>query len=140
MTISITIEDQPDTATIEALSNGLDEHNRRAVGPDPTQLIWVVSRDQEGVVVGGLRGVILWTWLLVDWLWVTPSARKQGLGSLLLRTGEQSARDKGCRSAFLNTFSFQAPDFYLKNGYEEFGRLEHFPGDHLRVWMCKRTI
>ncbi len=138
--IHISIETQPDQSTTEALSIGLDEYNHQNVGPNPTELVWVVGRNQEGVVIGGLRGVCLWTWFLVDWLWVETAHRRQGVGSKLLFAGEQAARERGCRNAFLNTFSFQAPSFYLNRGYEEFGRLENFPHNHVRFWMCKRNI
>jgi hypothetical protein len=37
---------------------------------------------------------------------------------------EIRARERGCHSAWLDTFSFQARGFYEKLGYEEFGRLD----------------
>jgi hypothetical protein len=50
---------------------------------------------------------------------------------------EGRARERGCHSAWLDTFSFQARGFYEKLGYEEFGRLE-YPPDHYRHFMRKR--
>jgi hypothetical protein len=40
--------------------------------------------------------------------------------------------------AYLDTFSFQAPDFYKKLGYEVFGELQDFPHGHQRYFMKKR--
>jgi hypothetical protein len=34
---------------------------------------------------------------------------------------EVHARERGCHSAWLDTFSFQARGFYEKLGYDEFG-------------------
>jgi hypothetical protein len=45
------------------------------------------------------------------------------------------ARERGCHSAWLDTFSFQARGFYEKRGYEEFGQLD-YPPDHHRH-LCR---
>jgi len=37
---------------------------------------------------------------------------------------ESIAVDKKCKLIYLNTFGFQAPEFYKKMGYELFGLLE----------------
>ena len=138
MDVRIELEDVPDQATQDALSDGLDRYNETHVGPDPSSPVWIVARNPDGAVIGGLYGVALWTWFLVDWLWVDDAARGSGLGSTLLRKGEQAAADKGCTDAYLNTFSFQAPEFYRQHGYFVFGELEGFPGGNSRFWMRKR--
>ena len=40
---------------------------------------------------------------------------------------EAEARKRGVRNVFLDSFSFQAPKFYAKLGYREYGRLKEFP-------------
>ena len=40
----------------------------------------------------------------------------------LVAEAERHGRDLGCHSAWLETFSFQAPDFYRRLGYHEFAR------------------
>jgi len=47
-----------------------------------------------------------------------------------------STKAYGCHGVFLDTHSFQAPD-YKKHDYKEFGRLEDFPPGHLRIWLSK---
>ena len=64
-------------------------------------------------------------------------SRDQGHGSRLLAAAEDGARRRGCRSAHLDTLSFQAERFYLKHGYTEFGRLPDLPVGHSRVYMRK---
>ena len=49
---------------------------------------------------------------------------------------EALARERGCHSAWLDTFSFQARGFYEKLGYQEFGRLD-YPPDHYKHFMRK---
>jgi len=57
----------------------------------------------------------------------------------LMGQAEGRARERGCHSTWLDTFSFQARGFYEKLGYEEFGRLDYPPG-HYRHFMRKRLI
>jgi hypothetical protein len=47
--------------------------------------------------------------------------------------------ERGCHSAWLDTFSFQAPEFYPKFGYREFGRLD-YPPDQQRIFFQKRLM
>ena len=46
--------------------------------------------------------------------------RKDDHGSTLLKEVEKIAKEKGCKLVHLDTFDFQAKDFYLKRGYEIF--------------------
>jgi hypothetical protein len=44
---------------------------------------------------------------------------------------------RGVRSICLDTFSFQAPAFYKKLGFKQFGKLKDFPKGHERIWLKK---
>ena len=72
-------------------------------------------------------------------LWVEAARRGQQLGTRLLRTVEQDARRRGCRQMHLMTFTFQAPAFYAKHGFEVVATLDDDPRDHknllLRKWL-----
>lgn len=54
--------------------------------------------------------------------------RKNGFGSKVLAAAELEAVRRGCQYAMLDTFTFQAPEFYAKVGYGVFGRLDSFAG------------
>jgi hypothetical protein len=41
---------------------------------------------------------------------------------------ESEALARGCHSAWLDTFEFQARVFFERLGYECFGTLDHYPG------------
>ena len=58
-------------------------------------------------------------WLFIHLLWVKEEERGKGIGRDLLRKAEEEGRAFGCRFAFVDTFEFQAPDFYVKEGYRE---------------------
>lgn len=68
------------------------------------------------------------------------SVRKAGYGSKLLEKMEQAAEKNACAFIYLDTFSFQAPDFYQKHGYEVFGTLDHFPEGVKQYFLQKRLV
>jgi ribosomal protein S18 acetylase RimI-like enzyme len=140
MSVEITLEDAPDEAVQNAVSEGLTRFNEARVGACPMTPIWVIARDADGVVVGGVQGVVSWKWLYLSMLWVDDPARGRGLGSTLLERAEKAAISKGCTNVFLYTFSFQAPDFYRRHGYEVFGELECFPEENHQFWMRKKLV
>jgi GNAT superfamily N-acetyltransferase len=76
-------------------------------------------------------------WLNVELLFVDEGARHKGVGRRLLETAEQKARELGARNATLNTFEWQARAFYLRQGYEEFGRIDNFIQGFYVAYMKK---
>ncbi|MCM3629760.1 GNAT family N-acetyltransferase [Paenibacillus glycanilyticus] len=96
-------------------------------------------KDETGKVIGGMLSTLCWNWIEVEILWVEESLRGQGYGTKLLDQIEQIAKEKGCTFIKLNTFSFQAPPFYLKNGYEQVAVFEEAPigSNH---YYFKKTI
>lgn len=136
----IEVVDMVDPATAATIETGLDRHNEAVIGPDTSRPGWAIARDEECKIAGGVKVVSIWDGLLIDWLWVAEDARRKGLGSKLMLAAEDLGRARNCTFAFLNTFSFQAPDFYEKLGYTEFGRLEEFPAGHARFWLRKSLL
>ncbi|MBV9718695.1 MAG: GNAT family N-acetyltransferase [Candidatus Eremiobacteraeota bacterium] len=136
--IVLTEESSPDEPTIRAFKEGVDDFNFAAAGPDGYAAFWIIGRDVSGAVRAGAHGSTSWEWLFLDWLWVHESLRHHGIGSDLMERAEKIAREQKCRGVFLNTYSFQAPRFYQRLGYEEFGRLADMPPGHTRIWFAKR--
>jgi ribosomal protein S18 acetylase RimI-like enzyme len=75
--------------------------------------------------------------LFIESLWDAEPLRRRGHGKQLVLTAEREAVQRGCRFAHLDTFSFQAPDFYRRLGYEVFGVLTGYAGGHSRYFMKK---
>lgn len=121
------------------LGRRLRQFNYGFVGEYPeSQPVWLSARDAQGRMVGGLRGYVFLYWLHIDLLWVDEVARTTGLGSELLKEAETKAKSLGAHSAKLDTFEWQARDFYAKRGYHEFGRLDnHTDGFYLAFMMKK---
>jgi ribosomal protein S18 acetylase RimI-like enzyme len=123
--------------TREAVLTGLSAHNASRVGPRNTEPLALSVRDDAGTIVGGLIGELKWEWLYVELLWLDDAHRGAGHGEALLAMAEQTARDHGAKGVFLGTMSIQAPGFYPKLGYREYGLLENYPvtGSNLHHFM-----
>jgi ribosomal protein S18 acetylase RimI-like enzyme len=70
--------------------------------------------------------------------WVEESRRRQGLGTKLLQAAEEEARRRGCTQIMLMTFSFQAPAFYERHGFEVVATIDNHPRGHRNFLMRKR--
>ncbi|MBC2773845.1 GNAT family N-acetyltransferase [Rhizobium sp. AQ_MP] len=93
--------------------------------------------DADGGFVGGLIGAYLQRWFFVKFLAVAPEARGRGIGAQLLARAEALALEDGLVGIYLDTFEFQAPRFYLREGYREIGRLPKVGDAPQRIWFAK---
>ncbi len=100
----------------------------------------LVAKDCSGELIGGVKGYTHWDWLFVSHLWVCEASRGSGLGTALVNRAEDLARKRNCKHAWLDTFSFQAREFYVKCGYQEFAKLENFPPGYSRHFLRKKLI
>ena len=130
------IEDDPDPERVRQLVSGLVAFNDSRAELENRQPLGVfVRRDDE--MIGGVDGYTHWRWLYVSHLWVHDDVRGEGVGSHLMSTIEARGRLRGCRGAWLDTFSFQAPGFYESIGYQPFGKLPDFPPGSRRHFLWK---
>ena len=121
----------------EAIYKGLLKYNLQRIEDKSAKDLGVYARETEGNIVAGLIGTTHGNWLLVKYLWVSESLRGKNMGSEILKQAESTARERGCRFAFLDTFSFQAPLFYQKHGYQEVFALEEYPLTGKRYYFTK---
>ena len=123
----------------EAIGGGLTDFNTQQAGDDDGKNLCFVLQSPAGEIVGGVIGATYWNWLYVNLMWIREDLRGHGYGQHLLTAAEDEAKKRGVAYAYLDTFSFQAPGFYQKLGYQEFGRLEDFPPGHTRYFL-KKTL
>ncbi|WP_459481657.1 GNAT family N-acetyltransferase [Clostridium saccharoperbutylacetonicum] len=123
-----------DEATI--FKNLLEYNLARIEDKNPKDL-GVYLEDEKGEMIGGLIGNTHGNWLTIKFLWVSEKMRGQSIGSKLLKKAEETAKERGCKYVFLDTFSFQAPEFYKKYGYEEKFVLEEYPIEGKRHYYTK---
>ena len=119
-----------------AVIKGLEAANAGRLGKVEFRPLTVTLRE-SGRIIGGLVGETFLGWLYVSALWVAEGHGRQGYGRRIMETAEAEARRRGVKNAYLDTLSFQAPDFYAKLGYREFGRLADFPAGYDRCWLAK---
>lgn len=118
-----------DAALDARLSEELDAYNFAAVGRSDLKELTVKVKRPDGSLVAGLSG---WTWGTsagIGMVWVDADERRSGWGARMLAAAEAVARERGCRQMLVSSFTFQAPDFYRRNGYIEFARSENLPVD-----------
>lgn len=104
----------------------------------PIGAFCVLIHDDAGQTIGGVWTRIHFNWMFVSLLFVPEHLRGAGIGRELMARVETRARDHGCIGIHLDTFSFQAPDFYRKLGFEEFGVIENYPDAASRHFLLKR--
>jgi ribosomal protein S18 acetylase RimI-like enzyme len=137
-TLTLTLEDDPPKEDARFVVDSLVAFNRSRA-PDPAwDHLRFFLRDEQGAIHGGLLGEIYFGWLYVSILWVAEAHRGGGWGQRLLARAEAEGAARGCHSVWLDTFSFQAPGFYQKLGYEVFGTLDDYPPGHTRYFLRKR--
>lgn len=135
--MKIAIEITPAPMDEQVVWRGLRHHNEQYVSGAGDTTFAVFLRDQQGTICGGILAKAGRGWLHINALWVDPSAQGQGYGTQLMAAAEAEALRRGCHSAYLDTFSFQARPFYERCGYEVFGTLDDFPAGHQRFFMRK---
>jgi GNAT superfamily N-acetyltransferase len=123
---------------IQSVINGLDEFNESIVGKDNHKALNLIIKDESGKIIAGLIGGTYWGWLYVDRLWVDKSYRKKGIGKSLLEKAENEAKRRGCLNAHLDTMSFQALEFYKKQGYIVKCEIEDIPRGYSKYHLIKQ--
>ncbi len=125
-------------AVSRELWKGLVKFNREQAGPINYTRTVLSVRDRKGRLLGGLILQSYWRESYIELLWLSDEARGRRLGSKLIKEAERVARRRGSRLIHLNTFSFQAPGFYRKQGYRRFGGMSGSPDGESRHFFVKR--
>lgn len=137
--MSLTIRNTTDQLeeTEQRVTATLDAHAEDIGHPFVAERFSLEAWDGD-TYLGGLIARMVQEWVFLALLSVTDAARGRGIGRELIAALEDTAREKGATGIWLDTFSFQAPDFYRKLGYEEFGHLPDSPAGYTRYFFRKR--
>ncbi|WP_026888842.1 GNAT family N-acetyltransferase [Clostridium beijerinckii] len=126
---------------VELIIDKLVDYNLSIVPQVQEQSFIMINRvvkNYEDKIIAGINSkMYCWNCLYIDSLWVDAEFRGEGIGMRLLDEVEKIAIKKGCTLIHLDTFDFQAKDFYIKQGYEVFGILDNCPEGHKRYYMKK---
>lgn len=134
--VDLFVLDTPDPDPVRLVVSNLVAANELVAPPEEYQPLAVVAREREQLV-GGVVGHSHWGWLFISHLWVNDAHRGVGLGSGLMESMEEAARRRGVGAAHVDTYDFQALEFYELLGYAVFGRLDDFPAGHTRFFLQK---
>lgn len=98
-----------------------------------------VARDENDRIIAGIAGSTYLSSVEIDVLWVDENFRGQHLASRLLEELEAEAQEAGCQLAHLTTYSFQAPEFYRKQGYSICGEVTGFT-DGISLYVLQKRL
>ena len=137
-TSELLINTEPTPGEVQYLEDRLYEFNSTVTGITDGEWLAIFVRDEADRIVAGICGNTWGGCLEIRQFWVEEARRKQGLGTRLLGAAEQEARRRGCGQIFLMTFTFQAPAFYAKHGFEVVAVVDDHPRGHKNLLLRKR--
>lgn len=121
----------------QELGNLIRAYNQSKREPSKSEPLNIYVEDQQGNLIAGMVAETFGNWLEIEYLYVQEDFRGQGIGSNILNRAEKEARERKCKYSFVNTYQFQAPDFYKKHGYEEVFALKEYPYTGERYYYTK---
>lgn len=140
MNLRIELTHNPTEEQRQAILQPLIEYNDAQTGGSKSEPFALMVKDQNGEILGGLYGRMIFRWMFIELLSVPEQGRGQGIGSKLMAQAEALARENNCYGLWLDTFDFQAPEFYRKLGFSQFGEIVDYPPGHKRHYFQKRLI
>jgi GNAT superfamily N-acetyltransferase len=134
----LTLTDQPSDTDENIIQSGLADYNALKTGYRDWHPLAALLRDPNtNETLGGMIGRTSYGLLFIDLVFLPESMRGQDIGKKLLAMMEQEGARRGCKTAFLFTITYQAPGFYERHGWTEFGRIACDPPGTARVFMTK---
>ena len=132
------LTDVADEEAHRIVDEGLAGHGVEQVGYWDARSLYVLARDPSNEqILGGLICRTSLGLLFTELAFLPQELRGHGLGTRMLHMAEAEAVKRGCRAGVLYTISFQAPAFYERHGWREFGRVPCHPPGTSRIYMTK---
>lgn len=100
----------------------------------------ILIRDDSKNIIGGIYGASFIGTMEIRAIVVDEQHRNKGIGIKLMEIVEEEARIRKCSKIILDTFSFQAPEFYQKLGYKTFGSYVDKVRDLERFYLIKEIV
>lgn len=132
----ITVDYSPTENDNAIVREGIVSFNERIIG-ERDKPFSVFLKNDLGEIVGGVQAWFDHESVWVDVLWVADSLRKKGYGKEPLKTVEKEAVKQGCILSRVDTWSFQAEDFYLKCGYQRVGEIKNYWLSYSKIFFRK---
>ncbi|KIP69460.1 histone acetyltransferase [Vibrio harveyi] len=130
----------PEQNDLDFIRDGIRAYNRIHLPDGDVNAVGCFAHNDEGKVIGGLTGEMFNNTVFVEYLWVDAEARTSGLGSKLISLLEEQVKPRGVTHLYLDTYSFQALDFYLKLGFEKVGQYSGYPAAGIDKHFLQKQI
>ena len=132
------LTDVADDVAHRVVDEGLAAHGAEQAGYWDARPLYVLARDPANErTLGGIIGRTSLGLMFIELVFLPGELRNRGLGTRMLHMAEKEAVTRGCRAGVLYTISFQAPAFYERHGWREFGRIQCHPPGTSRIFMTK---
>lgn len=136
--IDITVINTPSSSQIQPIIEGVQNYGESQVeGNAPIKRAFHIKRD--GALIGGIVGSQQFERFYMSHLWIAEHCRAQGYGTQLLAECESVLKEH-CSSIILETLNAKAVNFYLKNDYEEVGRIHQYVKGFDLVHLLKKLV
>ena len=139
--MNIKVTDKIDKESYDKVVELLVEYNLSRTKQFENEInkpIEIIARNEMNEIIGGLYGRSIWGTLEIKTFVVRSENRNAGIGRELIIEAEKEAKNRNCRFISLDTFSFQAPEFYEKFGFEKIGSETDFPKGFEKYYYRKR--
>ncbi|MAN77598.1 GNAT family N-acetyltransferase [Pelagibacterium flavum] len=137
--MEIVFKPDPAQEDVDAVLAPLAEASEKSrPGANVRRISFLLKDPHTGAAAGGLIGNAIYEWLFINLLAVPESLRGQGYGAELMARAESWAREQNLTGMWLDTFAFQAPEFYAKLGFTPFGTINDHPAGSRRIFFQKR--
>lgn len=132
--------EKPDYYDTELIINSIWQGTHNEYGY-PSKLFGFFIRDEQNKIIAGLNFSFFFESVHISYIWVADNHRKKGFARKLMDEVHKLGREKNCKIATLNTFSFQnAEVFYKKMGYKEDFRRPGYTNNSEYVAMSRNLI
>lgn len=135
--MQLEMTDKPTAADLAFLEEQIIAFNMAAVNAYDGRDLAIFVRDAAQTIVAGIAGYTWARFCEIQFLWVHADLRGQGYGTRLLAQAEAEAEARGCGLITLGSYTFQAPAFYQRYGYQIVGRVPDCPPGHAHVYLMK---
>jgi GNAT superfamily N-acetyltransferase/ketosteroid isomerase-like protein len=133
---NVFVDYAPTEADNAVVREGIIAFNENIVG-ERDKAFSIFLKNDLAKVFGGIQAFLGTESVYIEVLWVTGNLQKQGYGTKLLDAAEREAIKNGCIFSLVDTWDFQAEEFYLKNGYERIGEIKDYWLGHSKIFLRK---
>lgn len=91
-------------------------------------------------LIGGAIGFIQYNWYFLDLLYIDEEYRGQNIGTSLIKQIEAFAKKENLTGVRMETWDFQAKDFYEKLGYTVYGEIKNCPPGTIDYFLKKELL